>query len=556
MMSGDFDIIVIGAGHNGMIAAANLAQAGQRVLVLERREVLGGIAATEGIFQEALANTGWPSASLLRPEAIAGLELESHGLEIPASKALLFSPNPDGLPITLWSDPATSVEWLKKTAPRDFSAYGDYLDFMRRMAGVLAAMMVLTPPALKGPYDIRKIWPWARVALQARGLGRRDLISFLRVLPLSARELLDEWFDSRALKGALGLFSTLGTMQGPMSPGTALNLLYHHTGRPDPGFVRGGIGNLSSALLGSALKMGVEVRVNMRVRRIIIENGRAAGVQTEDGEEHRSAIVISSAAPGRTLLDLAGAPHLPLRTVRRLRNLRYRGSTATVHLLLSGVPDFGQSSHEQLAGYLTFCPSLDYLEKAYDNAKYGRFSDQPALLGHLPSLADEGFAPPGKHVLSLIVRYAPYQLNGKDWDQNRSALEKSVMGILERYAGGLPDLIESTRTITPLDYERVYGLPEGAWTHGQMALDQLLMMRPIPGLGSYRSPIPGLFLTGSGTHPGGDVTGAPGMNTAREVLLEITAESGEKNTGVLQRISGRFRRRGTLPGEGGKPGGS
>jgi len=514
MTTQPYDLLLIGAGHNGLTAAAALAQAGKRVLVLERRPIPGGIAATEEIFPGIRANTGFPSAHLLHPDVISQLRLEQYGLEYLQSPISILAPQKDGA-VLMFGDEKTTAASLAQFSPKDALRYTEYAIFVKRIASVLDAMMPLTPPDLKGPYSMSELWPWAQVALKARGLGERDMMEFIRVLPMSAYDFLSEWFESDAVKGALGLFSTRNTFLGPMGAGTALNLLYQYSGRPGPGFVQGGAGRVSEALLKSAQAFGAEVRLGTGVRQILVENGKVKGVVTTSGETIPAQVVVSSADPRHTLFDLVGAYLLPVRVMRRVRNVRYRGSTATVHFLLSGLPQFGQSSPDQLKGWLAFNPSLKYLEQAYDAAKYGRFSEKPALLAHIPTL-HAGAA--GQHVLSVMVRYAPYTLKTGDWNSQKTALEQAVLNTLSEYAPGLPGMVNQTHTITPLDYEREYGLAEGHWMHGQMGLDQLLMLRPVPGWGRYRTPVEGLYLCGSGTHPGGGITGLPGMNAAREIL--------------------------------------
>jgi phytoene dehydrogenase-like protein len=509
-----YDLLLIGAGHNGLTTAATLAQAGKRVLALERRATPGGIAATEEIFPGIQANTGFPSAPLLHPDVIQTLRLEQYGLEYLQSPISIFAPQNNGSPL-IFGDEKTTTASLAQFSAKDAKRYTEYAIFVKRIASVLAAMMLLTPPDLKGPYSMGELFPWAKVALQARGLGERDMMEFLRVLPMSSYDFLSEWFDSDAVKGALGLFSTLNTMLGPMGAGTALGLLYQYTGRDWPGFVKGGAGAVSEALMKSAKAFGAEVRLGTDIRQILVENGKVTGVVTTSGETIPASVVVSSADPRHTLFDLVGAYHLPVRVMRRVRNVRYRGSTATVHFLLKGLPQFGQSSPDDLKGWLAISPSLKYLEQAYDAAKYGQYSPHPALLAHFPTL-HAGAA--GQQVLSVMVRYAPYTLKKGVWDDQKAALEQIVLNTLAEYAPNLPSLVQQTHTLTPLDYARTYGLTEGHWMHGQMGLDQLLMLRPVPGWGRYRTPVEGLYLCGSGTHPGGGITGLPGMNAAREVL--------------------------------------
>jgi phytoene dehydrogenase-like protein len=516
-MTQPYDLILIGAGHNGLTAAAFLAQAGKRVLVLEQRSTPGGIAATEEILPGIRANIGFPSSSLLHPDVINQLRLEQYGLEYLPSPISIFAPQKSGKSLIISDDKATAAS-LAQISADDAKKYPDFMAFVRRVAGVLAAMMPLTPPDLKGPYSVSELFPWARVALQARGLGERDMMEFLRVLPMSSYDFLSEWFESDAVKGALGIFSTLNTMLGPMGAGTALAFLYQYTGKSGPGFVRGGTGGVADALMKSAKASGVEVRLGIGVQQVLVENGKVKGVVTTSGETITAPVVVSSADPRHTLFDLVGAHHLPVRVMRRVRNIRYRGSTATVHFVLGGLPDFRQASTNQLKGWIAICPSLKYLEHAYDTAKYGQFSTHPALLAHIPSLQGDGFAPAGQHILSVMVRYAPYGLRDGNWDGQKAALKQAVLNTLAEYAPGLPGLVQNTYTITPLDYEREYRLAEGHWMHGQMGLDQLLMMRPVPGWGRYRTPVEGLYLCGSGTHPGGGITGLPGMNAAREAL--------------------------------------
>ena len=515
-MTQPYDLLLIGAGHNGLTTAATLAQAGKRVLVLERRNMPGGIATTEDIFPGVRVNTGFPSAHLLHPDVIKTLRLEQHGLEFLDSPVSIFAPQKGGAALMFGDEKMTAAS-LAQFSQKDASRFTDYASFVKRIAGVLAAMMPLTPPDLKGPYHVGELWPWAQVALKARGLGERDMMEFIRVLPMSAYDFLSEWFESEAVKGALGLFSTLNTFLGPMGAGTALALLYQHTGRPGPVFVKGGAGAVSEALMKSAKAFGAEIRLGTGVRQIVVENGKVTGVVTSSGEMISAQVVVSSADPRHTWFDLVGAHHLPVRVMRRVRNVRYRGSTATVHFLLSGLPQFGQRSPDELKGWIAINPSLKYLEQAYDAAKYGRMSEKPALLAHMPTL-HAGAA--GQQVLSVMVRYAPYCLKDGDWHTQKAALEQTVLKTLAEYAPGLPGMVKGTHTISPLDYEQTYGLAEGHWMHGQMGLDQLLMLRPVPGWGRYRTPVEGLYLCGSGTHPGGGLTGLPGLNAAREVLRD------------------------------------
>lgn len=516
--SNHYDAIIIGAGHNGLAAGAYLARAGWRTLILERRPIIGGLAATEELVPGFRFDTGFPAAPLLRPEVVAELDLPRHGLEWVQPEVHLFAPAQGG-GITLWADAEKTAASLAQVSPRDAARFPAFMGFVRRVSGVIQAMMSLTPPEIKAAPSLRELLPWARLALRVRGLGEREMMAFLRVLPMSVHTFLAEWFEAPALRGALGVFGTVGAMLGPLGAGTALNFLYHFGAGGAPGWVRGGAGQLAAALAGAAKAFGAEIQAGVPVRSILIENGRATGVETASGERAHARVVVSSADPRHTFFDLLGARHLPVRVVRRVQNIRFRGSTATVHLALRGLPDFGVDP-ARLRGWVVLCPGLMHLERAYDDAKYGRFSSNPALLVSIPSLREAGRAAEGQHTLSAMVRYAPYCLREGDWETQRPRLEQAVIDTLSAYAPDLPGLVLAARSFTPLDYAREFGLSEGSWMHGQMGLDQLLFMRPIPGWGRYRTPVAGLYLCGSGTHPGGGLTAAPGRNAAR-VILEV-----------------------------------
>jgi phytoene dehydrogenase-like protein len=344
---------------------------------------------------------------------------------------------------------------------------------------------------------------------------------------MSAFQYLNEHFESEALKGLLASVSVTGVMQGPRASGTAFMLLYQQLGGPNGGYrssqvLRGGVGQLSVALANAARARGAELRTSAPVQSILSEAGRVLGVKLQSGEEIRADAVLSSADPRTTFLGLLGAPQLEPRISRRLRNLKLRGSTASVHLALSGLPDFpaANGDTQRLSGAIVISPSLDYAEQAYDDAKYGRISSRPILEVRLPSLLDPNLAPSGSHTLSIIFRYAPYHLQDSDWDAQRERLGDSAVDTLAQYAPNLKSQIKDRRVITPLDYEREYGLSEGSIMHGQMGLDQMLLMRPIPGFIGYRSPLDGLYLCGAGAHPGGGVTGAPGLNAAMQAHRE------------------------------------
>jgi phytoene dehydrogenase-like protein len=395
-----------------------------------------------------------------------------------------------------------------------------------RVTGVLESLLLLTPPNLFA-LSLDEMMTWGKVGLHLRGLGRRDMMEFLRILPMPIKEFLDEWFESDALKGALGASAIAGSMQGPRASGTTLTLLYHMLGQPNGGFrasayVRGGVGQLSTALAQAAQDLGAEIRTGAAVERILLDDERATGVRLADGRQLTAKTVVSSAGPRRTFFDLIGAPELEPRFARRVRNIRFRGCTAQVNLVLSGLPTFaGQIDQAQLQGHILLSPGLDYLERAYDDAKYGRVSASPYLEAVIPTLSDPSLAPAGRHIMAIRMQYAPYHLRDGNWASQREALGDQIIQALAPYAPNLPGLIQYRHVTTPLDWEQTYGLTEGNIFHGEMALDQMLFMRPVPGFGQYRTPIQGLYLCGAGTHPGGGVTGAPGFNAAREILKDL-----------------------------------
>lgn len=522
-MKADYDFIVIGGGHNGLVAAAWLAKAGRKVLVLERRITLGGVAATEELIPGYKFNIGAADAGMLLSQVVEALDLERHGLETIESPVAAFDPI-SGL--TLWRDAAKTQAEIAQISQKDAEAWPAYLKQTERFANILAQMAKLEPPALKGSSP-GLLFSWARLALRLRGLGGKSMMEFLRVLPMSVYQFLNERFESDSLKGLLSAVALTGLDQGPRAAGTAFMLLYQQIGAENGGFrssriIRGGVGQLSAALTKAAQMGGAEIRLAVGIQSIMSANGRVTGVKLQNGEQVTAKTVLSSADPRTTFLDLLGAPQLSPRTSRRLRNLKLQGTTASVHLALNGLPEFpvAKGDVERLSGTTVVCPSIDYAERAHDEAKYGRISQNPILEARIPSLIDPSVAPAGKHTMSIVFRFAPYRLRENDWDSQRKRLGDLAISILEKYSPELRSLISDRRMITPLDYERDYGLAEGSAFHGQMSLDQLLLMRPVAGFIGYRSPIAGLYICGASGHPGGGVTGAPGLNAAKQAHKE------------------------------------
>lgn len=518
-----YDVIVIGAGHNGLVAAALLAKAGRQVLVLEKRALAGGAAATEEVFPGFRFNTGAHSAALFREEIIRELDLSAHGLDFFEPDIAALSLRPDAPPLPFWKDVARTCEAFREHSAADAEALPAFLEYLHTHASMLREMLMHPPPDLFDAHFV-DVLTWLKSALKLRGRGQREMMEFLRFLPLTTKELLDEWFESEAVQGLFGANSVMGSMAGPQSAGTALMLLYTcpdaaHGGFMAGRFVKGGMGRLAEALAGALRQCGGEVRYNAAVQRVILKNDAATGVVLEGGEEIRSGVILSNLDPRRTLFQLVGAPELEVESIRQIRNVKYRGSTAKANFALRELPAFtGVADPGMLAGHIIICPSLEHLERAYDDAKYGRFSENPCLDITIPTVLDPELAPAGKHILSVVMRYAPYNPARRDCEKYTAFLQEKIIDTLAAVAPDFRDLIEHVQLISPLDWESEYGLTGGSIFHGQMGLDQLLFMRPVPGWARYATPVPKLYLCSAGTHPGGGVTGMPGLLAAKTVL--------------------------------------
>jgi phytoene dehydrogenase-like protein len=530
-MRAGFDAIVIGAGHNGLVTGAYLGKAGKRVLVLERRDVVGGAAATEEIFPGYRVDTGAHRLGGLSAKVVADLDLTGRGLEVLSSDPTVFSPVEDGLPLTLWRDAEKTAEGIRAISEADADAWIPFTRLIGKAASFLGAAWTKTPPDVTGN-DVGDLISGIRLGLKLRGLGKRDMAEVMRILPMSIYELLDEWFENDLVRGTVAASAVSGLCQGPMGGGTVYMFLHHHVGA-DQGVirptrrVRGGIGRLSEVLADACRHFGGEVRTGAPVERVLVEGGvagrAAVGVVLDGGEEIRASRVVSCLDPRRTFFALLDPSEVGPEFARKIDAIRFRGVTAKVHLALSGVPDFtcqpGVGPH--LEGVVSISPSLEYLERAYDAAKYGGVSQDPYLEVSIPSLADPSIAPEGKQLASIVMQYAAFSRLEGAWDDSaREALGDVVVATLARYAPNFESLIEDRHVWTPLDLQDRFGLTEGNVYHGEMTLDQLLFMRPVPGASRYRAPVEGLFLCGSGTHPGGGVTGVPGMNAAREILKD------------------------------------
>ena len=518
-MSG-YDVIVIGAGQNGLVAAAYLARAGKRVLMLERRDGVGGSNAVAEIHpgyrvDGALHRTGWIDPLMIRELGLEALSEREIGGDV-----AMFGLSHDG-GFALPTSVAGATEAIRRRLPRDAERWQGFTRLMHRLAGFLGHLYGRTPPALTSRHAA-DLFALLALGSRVRGLGRADMIELLRVLPMSVAELLDDWFETDALKGMLGAGGITGIAQGPRSAGTAFVMLHHHVGSPagsfGGGIYRGGVAAVSGALADAAVRAGVEIRTGSPVVRVAIRNGRATGVVLESGEELGALQVVSTADPRRTMLGLVDPLELTPEYVRAIQNARYRGVCAKVNLALGELPRFSGAEAEQLRGVIVVSPSLDYLERAWDDAKHGGISRAPYLEAVIPSLADPSLAPPGKHVMSIWMQYAPWRLRRGEWDSvAREALGDAVLATLAEYAPNIASAVEARQVLTPRDLEAEYGATEGNLYQGEMGLDQVLFMRPVPGWGNHRTPIAGLFLAGSGTHPGGGVVGGAGRLAAREM---------------------------------------
>ena len=520
-----YDALVIGGGHNGLIAAAYLGRAGRRTLLVEKNERVGGATFSEEIRPGFTVSVFSYVVSLLRPQIIADLDLARHGLQLQPLDGT-FTPLRDGRALTRWHDPAKTRESLLRFSRRDADDYPRFELALHQLSRVVRGLLMTRPPQVGSlrPGEILGVRDLVR---HFAGLGDRRLHELARLMTASASDYLDRWFETEPLKATLSASGIIGTFLGISSPGTAYVLLHHYLGELDGasrswGFARGGMGSVAAALAGAARSFGVEIRTGAGVRRILTDAGSAAGVVLENGEEIFADQVGSSLDPHRTFLRLLDPDELPDEFVQDIRRYRLRGSSGKVNLALDALPDFtalpGPGAH--LRGAISISPDRQTLERAYDDAKYGRFSREPYLDVLIPSLLDPSLAPPGKHVMSIFVQYAPYALSGEaeSWDAQRDDFGDTVIRTLAAYAPNLPDIILERQVLTPLDIERRTGLTEGNIFQGELGLEQLFFLRPAAGWAQCSTPIRGLYLCGSGAHPGGGVMGAPGKLGADAML--------------------------------------
>ena len=525
-MSARYDCVVVGGGHNGLVCANYLARDGRSVLVLEAADRVGGAAVTREFAPDFRVSAGAHLLHLMPESLVRELRLGTHGLHLVAERMPTTALSVDGAPLLI---DAANTAALDARSPADAVALRRYSALLQRLAAALQPLFETVPPRL-GTDSWHDRFALARIGLRMRALGRKDMRELLRIGGMCVQDLLDEYFETPLLKGALGFDAVLGSNFGPRSPGSVFTLLYRMAAAGAASgslsLPEGGLGALSDALGKSAIDAGVVIRTGAPVERILVREDRAAGVVLQSGEEVLAGCVISNADPKTTFLRLLGSEYLDTGFVRRIKHLRARGLAAKLHLALDRLPQFTGLDASALRGRLLLAPSLEYVERAFNHAKYDERSEAPILEITVPSVVDGTLAPAGKHVLSAIVQYVPYQLAAGGWEQERERFTSQLVDMLDSHAPGLRESVRAAELLTPADIEREFRISGGHWHHAELALDQFLMTRPVPGAARYGTPLEGLFLCGAGTHPGGGVMGVAGRNAARQVLSMARAGRG------------------------------
>ncbi|MGH9502280.1 MAG: phytoene desaturase family protein [Terriglobales bacterium] len=523
-----YDAVIVGAGHNGLTAAAYLARAGLTVLVLERREIVGGCCVTEEIAPGCRVSTTSYIASMLRPEVISDLRLADYGLRMVPCDPAIQVPFPDGHVVPWWADRERAKAEFKKISARDAETFVEVDDRLKKLARYLQPFFMEPPPEI----DTRSMRGWTdlfRVGKKFRGISSDEVSQLISFLTGSLGEFLDHNYETEKIKTMFLANNVYGKHGGPYQPGTAIGLLFHllsggeHELQGFYGHVMGGMGAITQALAASGRKLGVEIRTSAPVQHIDVRDGRARGVILEDGSEIRARIVLSNADPKRTFLKMVAASELPGEFLHSIRGIKMEGPCAKVNLVLDAEPRFTGTSPDATAlerTFYTLVPSLAFAERCYDIAKFGEIPEELWVDCVVSSNADPSLAPAGKHILTCFVQYVPYHLREGHWDEKRELLGDRVIRKIAQYAPNVPNAIVARQVLTPLDLERTYGLTEGNIFHGDLRLEQLFFMRPVAGWSQYRTPVDGLYLCGAGAHPGGGVTGAPGHNAAHQVLRD------------------------------------
>ena len=533
-----YDAIVIGGGHNGLTHAAYLARGGKKVLVLERRHIVGGAAVTEEVFPGFKFSVCSYVVSLLRPEIIRDLDLPRHGLEILPLDGT-FTPMLNGDYLWRVNDHGKSRREIARHSKLDAEAYEEFGKAMQAMCRFVKPILSMVPPdpTSLNPKDLMKL---LFLGKRFQGLDAQAKYDQVQLMTMSAIDFLDQWFETDVLKATMSASGIIGTFLGVRSPGTAYVLLHHYMGEIDGafrawGFARGGTGAISNAIAGAALELGVEIRTKAGISKILVKNGKANGVVLANGDEIYADVISSSVDPRLTFTKFLEPSELPSDFLEEVNRYKFRGSSGKVNLALDALPNFkampGEGLH--LRGAISISPSVEYMERAYDDAKYGNFSRNPYIDCVIPSLTDPSLAPPGKHVMSCFVQYAPYKLApGLHWDTEKEKFGDTVINTIAQHAPNIKDIILHRQIVTPLDLEREFGLSEGNIFQGELSLEQLFFLRPVPGWAQFRTPIKNLYMCGSAAHPGGGIMGAPGRLAAVAVLKDIPG-SGKKNKGKV-----------------------
>jgi phytoene dehydrogenase-like protein len=518
-----FHAIIVGGGHNGLVTAAYLAGAGRRVCVLEAREQVGGCAVTEELWPGFRVSSASYLVSLMQEKVVRDLELPRFGYRVDAKDPAFFSPFPDGRYLFMWQDRARTVSEIAKFSARDAEAYPRFEAHLERLAAVVESLLLVTPPDF--PPDALDAFEYLKLLGKLRGLSKSEIVSLVKIFTQSAAELLDEWFESEQVKATLATDGVIGANGGPRSPGTAYILMHHCMGGVDGhrglwGFVRGGMGTVSEAIAASARARGAVIRTRARVARILTKDGRVTGVALDSGEELRAGVVASNLDPKCTFLQLMEPRELPAEFVAGIRRFKSEGTSLKMNLALRGLPSFRALPGDgpQHGATMHICPSVEYVERAWDDAKYGRPSRSPLIEMTIPTYYDPSLAPAGHHIMGIFLQYAPYTLRDSSWEAEREPYSQRVLDVIEEYCPNIRDLIVHRQTLSPWDLEQRFGLTGGNIFHGEMSLDQMFFLRPLAGWSKYKTPIKGLYLCGSGAHPGGGVMGAAGHNCAREIL--------------------------------------
>jgi len=522
-------VVFVGGGHNSLIAAFYLAKGGFKPLVLERREMVGGGAITEEFHPGFRASTLAHTLGPLRADIAKDLQLQNFNCEILLPDPRVFAPTPDGKALHFYNDVAKTAASIGNFSSKDAARYLQFVESLAETGGFFTQLNSITPPAIDKPTP-EDLWNLLKTGRNVRSLGKTGIFDLLRWGPMAVADFVAEFFETELLRAVIAARGIFGTAFGPWSAGSTAVLLLRSAADPHPvgsaAFPRGGLGSFTRALAESARAAGVEIRTDSEVQHIRIKEGAVLGVVLSNGEEISTDAVVSGADPKRTFFQLVDPSQLDPTFANRMKNFRATGNVAKVNLALGGLPAFSaldasESSLKSLSGRIHIGPEIDYLERAFDASKYGEISQAPYLDVTIPTILDPSLAPDGKHVLSAYVQFAPFKLKTGNWEGGRRELGETVIKTLAAYAPNLPSLVEGFQVITPKDLETSYGFTGGHIFHGELALDQLFTMRPVLDWARYKTPIRGLFICGSGTHPGNGLTGASGANSAREIIREL-----------------------------------